>query len=364
MALLGEGQKIRDTYVVDRFLGEGAFAEVYRVEHRFLGRQAMKVFKRADTTLQEIEEMLGEAILLSRIGHPNIVRVFNANVFEYRGGRRGFFTMEYVPGGSLDRYWQSYRERFMPVEEAVEVMRQVCSGLGVAHAENPPIVHRDIKPQNILIGYDGGGMRVRLSDFGLAKRVNPLTLLTSAQGTLGFKPPESFKNMDSCTADVWALGTTLYLLLTDNLPHPCLDDRDISNSARFLKPLRPASIYNIQVGPDLDAILARCLATDPKERYPNAGELLHDLAQWQPKPLASRRLADDATKPSKTALGQRSPRHHRDPQDAVNEAMVLARDPGKLVKAADLLEEAINNAPDLRDKYQSQLKLWRRGVCM
>lgn len=86
MRLLEEGQTVRDTYEVERFLGEGAFAEVYRVKHRFLGRQAMKVFKRVGMNLEEIHEMLGEAILLSRIGHPNIVRVFDANVLEAAQG--------------------------------------------------------------------------------------------------------------------------------------------------------------------------------------------------------------------------------------------------------------------------------------
>src|ERR1700677_2753135 len=97
--LLKEDQIIRDTYEVERFLGQGAFAEVYRVKHRFLGRQAMKVFKRTGMKLDEIEEMLGEAIMLSRIGHPNIVRVFDANVVEGPSGLLGYFTMENVSGG-------------------------------------------------------------------------------------------------------------------------------------------------------------------------------------------------------------------------------------------------------------------------
>src|SRR2546425_8086427 len=92
---------VRDTYEVERFLGEGAFAEVYRVKHRFLGRQAMKVFKRVGMNLEEIHEMLGEAILLSRIGHPNIVRVFDANVLEAAQGTCGYFTMENITGGAV-----------------------------------------------------------------------------------------------------------------------------------------------------------------------------------------------------------------------------------------------------------------------
>ncbi len=108
MRLLEDGLMIGDTYEVERFLGEGAFAEVYRVKHRFLGRQAMKVFKRVGMNIEEIHEMLGEAILLSRLAHPNIVRVFDANILETPRGTCGYFTMENVPGGTLHKFWQSY----------------------------------------------------------------------------------------------------------------------------------------------------------------------------------------------------------------------------------------------------------------
>src|ERR1039458_6170713 len=108
MHLLKEGEVIRDTYEVEHFLGEGAFAEVYRVKHRFLGRQAMKVFKAPGMTLEETVNALGEAVLLSRLGHPNIIRVFNADVLEIPSGKFGYFTMEYVAGGSLQQFWRSF----------------------------------------------------------------------------------------------------------------------------------------------------------------------------------------------------------------------------------------------------------------
>ena len=120
MALLEDGQVIRDTYEVERFLGEGAFAEVYRVKHRFLGRQAMKVFKRVGMTLDEIHDALSEAILLSRINHPNIVRVFNADILQTPQGNCGYFTMENVSGGSLDKFWRSFGMAFVPVETTVD----------------------------------------------------------------------------------------------------------------------------------------------------------------------------------------------------------------------------------------------------
>jgi len=366
MALLSEGQIVRDTYTVERFLGEGAFAEVYRVQHRFLGRQAMKVLKLSVASLEEIEFLLAEARLLSRIGHPNIIRVFDANILEVNGARYGFFTMEYIAGGSLDRFWRSYRDAMMPVPEVVEIMKQVCAGIAVAHAENPPIVHRDIKPQNILVGYDGTGLRARVSDFGLAKQANPLTLLVSAKGTLSFKPPESFENQDSPAADVWAIGTTFYLLLTDTLPYPDLDERDIADANRFVRPLRPASVYNMTVDPALDAILSRCLAGRPADRYENASALLDELARWRPdrSPTTSSPTRSDNGKEAKSTFGHQSSCDLNVARRMIQDAIAASKKPGSLMSAADLLEEAINKAPELREQYESQLKLWRRGVCM
>jgi len=191
MGILQPGAMLRETYEVERFLGEGAFAEVYRVKHRFLGRQALKVMKRTGMSMADIQEMLGEAILLSRIGHPNIVRVFDANVFDTETGPCGYFTMEYVAGGSLQKFWQSFGADLIPVATVLDLIKQVCRGLALAHNESPPIVHRDIKPQNILVGYEAEGLRARVSDFGLAKAVNPLTLLATTAGTVAFKPPEA-----------------------------------------------------------------------------------------------------------------------------------------------------------------------------
>lgn len=366
MTLLQEGQTVRDTYTVERYLGEGAFAEVYRVQHRFLGRQAIKVFKTKGVSIEEIEAMLGEAILLSRIGHPNIIRVFDANTVDIDGSTYGFFTMEYVPGGTLDRYWQSYQNRIMPIEDAVAIIKQVCLGLAVAHAESPPIVHRDIKPQNILVGYDRSGMLVRVSDFGLAKRVNPMTLMVSAKGTLSFKPPESLKNHDSCSADIWAIGTTLYLLLTDRLPYPNLDNRDVDDAGRFLKESKPASFYNIKIDPKLDGIVSRCLSREPEKRYKNAGELLHELNRWKPTSPTVKISKSKSKKEesSKTVFANHSPIDEVLIRKRIEEAIRLSKVPGKLPIAADLLEEVINKDHSVREKYESQLKLWRKGMIM
>lgn len=366
MRLLEDGQSVRDTYEVERFLGEGAFAQVFRVKHRFLGRQAMKVFKRVGMHLDEIHEMLGEAILLSRIGHPNIVRVFDANVAETAQGTCGYFTMENVPGGSLDKFWRSYGGRLVPVETAVDLVKQVCRGIAQGHAEKPPIIHRDIKPQNILVGYEADGLRARVSDFGLAKAVNPLTLLATAAGTLAFKAPEAFDDAkgDSCAGDVWGIAATLYLLLSDRLPFEMPAEVNWATKNLFDKPIVPPSNINPDVDEKLDAIVLKGLEKRPRDRYATAKQLLVALEAWisPAQTLPAGNTSSESTV-SKVALGSRSPINEDLAKSSVRKALE-ARTAGRLGEAADLMEEAFNKSPDLRSKYSNQVKLWRCGISM
>ncbi len=367
MPLLDEGQAVRDTYEVERFLGEGAFAEVYRVRHRYLGRQALKLFKIAGLTAPEVEDMLGEAVLLSGIDHPNIVRVFDANTVTLNGQVYGYFTMEHVAGGSLDRFWRSYGAQFIPVATVVDIIKQVCRGLDTAHSQDPPIIHRDIKPQNILVGYQSNGLRAKVSDFGLAKKANPLTLLASARGTRAFKPPEAFQdfNSDSCSGDVWAVGMTLYLLLTDKFPFIVPDDAPSASVNVFQAPLVPPSRVNPTCDSMLDQILAQCLATDRAKRYKTAAELLAELEGWAPKlQLEEQGSRASVWSTSKEVLGRPSPASPQDARRLAARAIELAQSAASLNEAADLMEEAFNKLPQLRDEYQGRVKLWRRGISM
>ncbi|HEY0323487.1 MAG TPA: serine/threonine-protein kinase [Pyrinomonadaceae bacterium] len=366
MRLLQEGEAIHGEYKVERFLGEGAFAEVYRVKHSVLGRQAMKVFK-TPGSYDETIQALGEAIMLSQMGHRNIIRVFNAGIMETNKGQRGFFTMEYVAGGSLQQFWQSFGDQFVPTDVAVGILRQVCDGLTLAHDEDPPIIHRDIKPQNILVGYDARGLRACVSDFGLAKRVNPLMLAASSRGTRCFKAPETFVDpmSDSCAGDVWALGLTLYLLLTDRFPYSGAD-LDALDYRSFERPMIPASRLNIQIDPELDQILYRALAVKREERYPNSKEMLADLNRWEPRIPESniKQKANLSSQMSKSVFGLPSPADEAKAREMATQALLLSKQRAKLREAADLMEEAFNKWPDLREEYERHLKLWRCGIVM
>jgi eukaryotic-like serine/threonine-protein kinase len=367
MRLLSEGQLVRNTYEVEKFLGEGAFAEVYRVKHRFLGRKAMKVFTMAGMTLEEAHEMLGEAIMLSRMRHPNIIQVFDADLVDTSRGECAFFTMEYVAGGTLEDFWKSHGAAFVPVETSVEIARQVCRGLSVAHGEKPPIIHRDIKPPNVLVGYDASGLRARISDFGLAKRVNPLTLLASARGTRRFKAPEVFKNSqsDSCAGDIWALGCTLYLLLSDRLPYAGVTDYELETGDFALQQLARPSEFNASVDRKLDEIVMRALSPKVGHRYPNAQAMLADLEDWKLPvkpvvPLEGSYFSDA----SKTALGPQSAVDGEGARKLADQALKMAKIAGRLMEAADMMEEAFTKCPPLREKHEYRLKLWRKGVVM
>jgi serine/threonine-protein kinase len=277
--------------------------------------------------------------------------------------------MEYIAGGSLEQFWRSHGKQFVPVGTAVELMRQVCRGLAVAHSERPPIIHRDIKPQNILVGYDANGLRARVSDFGLAKRVNPLTLMASAKGTRCFKSPEVFLDYqsDSCAGDVWALGSTLYLMLTDRLPFSESGDMECFDGSSFERPMVPCSQLNLHVDAVLDQILYKALAIKPTERYPTALALLEDLERWKPAEhgkaahLSKEHLAAGM---AKSALGSHSPVNPSMGEKMAAQALKLARENGKLIEAADLMEEAFNKWPELRKKYEFHLQVWRRGLSM
>jgi serine/threonine-protein kinase len=363
MPILKDGDVVRETYQVERLLGEGAFAEVYRVRHRFLGRQAMKIFKALTASAGDLERDLSEAIMLSSMRHPNIVELYDANVLTVDSMQHGYFTMLYMPGGTLERYWRSFGSKLMPVGEAVSAMRQICRGLAIAHSRNPPIVHRDIKPANILVSLSGEELHVKLSDFGLARTVHPVTMFASAKGTLGFKPPEAFDDMDSPASDVWAVGTTLYLTLTDEMPFPMLGGRTTQDATRFLRPIRPPKLYNAQVDGGLESIIYKCLAARRKDRYQTAAELLHDLEAWSPVEVARDESAGVFSSSSKSGIPPASEHDlHAEAASARDEALRLATDPRQLITAADLLEEAISKDPDLRLHYQNHLKLWRLGI--
>jgi len=137
----------------------------------------------------------------------------------------------------------------------------------------------------------------------------------------------------------------------------------IDDANRFLRPIRPPSIYNVNIDSGLESIIFRCLAATPGDRYANATELLHDLEKWKPGYTPPGTSVSQSRRSAKSAIVERSPHDlKREASSALQEAIQIAQDPAQLMSAADLLEEAISKDPELRDRYEWQLQLWRKGI--
>ena len=365
--ILQDGNILNRQHTVERFLGEGAFAEVYRVKHRVLGRQAMKVFKQPIRGSDRMDKLLAEAILLSRIGHPNIVRVFDAGTFEQSGELYGYMTMEYVGGGTLHDVWQAEGAVLMSAVKAVDLVRQAAMGLSIAHQSDPPVIHRDIKPSNILVAITEKGHLAKVSDFGLAREVNPLTLMATGAGTLPFKAPEIFSasKTDSPAADVWSLGVTLYMLLTDEMPFG-MAPGEAPQPRHFKQPPAPPSRIHFECDAALDAIVLKALSPDPAGRYSHAGALHDALQSWAPQAFPQQ--SPEAPAPSsaqslKTILPAAGSSDREHAAQLVKAALTAASQ-GALSAAAETLEEAFTFDPSLRNTHESRVRLWRMGVAM
>jgi serine/threonine-protein kinase len=285
--LLAPGEIIRETYEVDRFIGSGAFAEVYRVKHKFLGLQALKVLRPESIKNVDISSFISEATILSHLTHPNIVRVFDANTFIKQSKELAFISMEYVSGESL---YQLLRRSIRPkIPLALSIQRDICSGLSLAHRQAPPVVHRDVKPQNIMLSYDSSPPTAKVSDFGLAKVVDPKSRLVDSAGTMIYFAPEDFLGYHTPASDVFSAGIILYQMVAGVPPWSyefCGTESDSQQMEKIIeqgrkKKLERPSLYNDLCDKSLDEIILRSIAEKPADRYNDATEFLNAVTGYQ-----------------------------------------------------------------------------------
>lgn len=256
---------------LDEVAGRGGMGVVYRAWNLRLKRvEAVKVIAEQYARNQEFHERFErETEIAAAIDHPHVVTIYDCG--DGPGGEL-FIAMRYVEGTTLKRLLTE-RHQLDP-EIAAELIAQVASALDAAHALG--LVHRDVKPENILLAGAENEYRAYLTDFGLAKRLSSETVLTSAGlmvGTLDYMAPEQAQGRPvDQRADVYALGATLFRALTGQVPFP--GEQDVT---KLLAKVRESPPAPSQIVPDLprafDAILGRALSRDPAERYPSAGDL-------------------------------------------------------------------------------------------
>jgi tetratricopeptide (TPR) repeat protein len=254
-------------YRVIGLLGSGGMGDVYRAHDEELQADvALKVLGRPDeATLVRFRR---EVALARRVSSPNVLRVYDI----YEQGTTRFLSMEYVDGEDLAHLIE--REKEIPVERAVSIFREVCLGVKAAHDEG--VLHRDLKPQNVMVDRQG---RVRVADFGLARALGEtaMTLVGTVIGSPAYMSPEQVKGDDvDVRSDIYSLGVMLYEILTGVTPFRG-DTVNSTMSMRLHKTPTPVRQINAKVPPHLERIVERCLAVDKRERYQTIAELLADL---------------------------------------------------------------------------------------
>ncbi len=257
-------------YRIVSLIGSGGMGVVYRAYDGSLNRDvALKFLPPLSTRLDDESRLLGEARAAAALEHPNVCTVHEIGQTE---DGRPFIAMALCEGETLK---ERLRQGPMPVEEAVATAVQIARGLAVAHARG--IVHRDVKPGNVILGDDG---TVRLLDFGIAQVADStLTPSGTTPGTVAYMSPEQVRGdaVDSRT-DLWSLGVVLYEMLTGVRPFGGEDDRTLLAAILHTDP-EPVSRRRPEVSPPLARVVERFLRKDPDVRYGSAAQVQTDLTQ-------------------------------------------------------------------------------------
>src|SRR5262245_444260 len=270
-AYLQPGSLLGERYEILQLLGQGGMGAVYKARDRELDRVVALKVVRPDMADQPnlLQRFKHELILARQVAHRNVIRIFDLG----EAGGTKFISMEYVEGENLATLLRKHG-RFAH-DEAAKIMYQVFRALEAAHAEG--VIHRDLKPQNIM--RDGNG-KIVVMDFGLARsaEVSAVTRSGALVGTLEYMAPEQGQgqHVDE-RSDIYSAGLIFYQLLTGKMPF-------VSESAvaslikRSQERVVPPIQRDATVPKALSDIVVRCLEIDPKDRYQNVQEVIHELA--------------------------------------------------------------------------------------
>ena len=268
--MIMKGQKINDRYQIIRTIGEGGMANVYLAYDTILDRNVAVKILRGDLAEDEkfVRKFQREAISASSLSHPNIVEMYD--VGEDDG--RYFIVMEYVEGLTLKNLIK--RRGALTLSEVIDIMLQLTSAIACAH--DSYIIHRDIKPQNVLILDDG---RVKITDFGIAMALNSneLTQTNSVMGSVHYLPPEQANGTGATIkSDIYSLGILMYELLTGNLPFK--GDSAVEIAIKQMKEPIPSIVeQNPNIPQSIENIILKACAKNPKNRYESARQMYEDL---------------------------------------------------------------------------------------
>lgn len=274
MNMIATGTIVGSRYRVVRRIGGGGMKQVYLAEDTRLANRSCALAEMIDSFADLAERQTAaasfqrEADMLAGLEHENIVRIYD----RLSDSNRHFLVMEYVEGETLERKLEAAADKKLDEKTVVEAALQILGALEYLHGQSPPVVYRDLKPANVMVRANG---RIKLIDFGIARLFVPKKTATMV-GTQGYAPPEQYEGKAEPRSDLYALGVTMFHLLTgwDPALHP-----------PFMFP--PIQSLRSDLNPALAALIGEAMALDPSRRMANAPEFrrrLENIAGQPPQP--------------------------------------------------------------------------------
>ena len=254
------GSVIDKKYEVLKEIGHGGMSVVYLAIDSHLNKQwAIKEIKKSGKDENNeiyIHSLLTEANLMKRLDHPALPRIVDI----IDDGEKIYIIMDYIEGRSLDKVLNE--QGVQSQEDVLNWSKQLCGALGYLHAQNPPIIYRDMKPANVMLKPDG---TVKIIDFGIAREYKEEKLKdTTVLGTKGYAPPEQYDGQTDARSDIYALGKTMHHLLTNKDPRK--------------EAYSPVRMWNPDVSEGVELIIDKCVQPAAENRYQNCEELMYDLS--------------------------------------------------------------------------------------
>jgi serine/threonine-protein kinase len=266
--MLRTGDYLQDRYEILEQIGSGGMSVVYKAMcHKLKRLVAIKVLKEefcSDSNF--VSKFKMEAQAAAGLAHPNIVSIYDV-VDE---GRLHYIVMELIEGITLKTYIS--RKGRLEIKESVGIAIQVAQGIAAAHEQH--IIHRDIKPQNMLISKDG---KVKVADFGIARAVSAQTMNSAAMGSVHYISPEQARGgLSDERSDIYSLGITIYEMVTGRVPYD--GESTVAVALAHLEDaLVPPSVYNSEIPASLERIIVKCAEKKPERRYSSVNEVITDL---------------------------------------------------------------------------------------
>ncbi|MCM3717208.1 Stk1 family PASTA domain-containing Ser/Thr kinase [Fictibacillus phosphorivorans] len=288
------GKRVSGRYKLLEVIGDGGMAIVYRAKDLILDRDVAVKVLRSEFNKDEdfIRRFKREAESATSLDHPNIVSIYDVGEDE----EIYFIVMEYVQGKTLKQYIKEHGK--ISVEESLHIMKQIVSGMAVAHEHG--IIHRDIKPHNILITEDG---TAKLTDFGIALAITSATI-THTNSILGsvhyFSPEQARGGIANAKSDIYSFGAVLYEMVTGRVPF--VGESPVSVALKHLQEnvIEPRRL-NSEIPQSVENIILKSLAKNPLKRYDSAQELLTDMnSALSPDRMFEQKWTEDSDEDEKT----------------------------------------------------------------